>query len=213
MNPNNLFHDLRMPQISKQTVKQKRIIDAAIKLFAEKGYSNTSTAEIAKFAEVSEASIFKQYGTKDKFLLSLIIPYLKEIFPSMANETLNRVMSHTGSFENFLAALLKNRSEFIAENKEIFQILVKEVIYKEELRNELFPYFSEVVSSRLTKVIEFFKERDELINIPTDRILRMIFTFVGGFLISRYVLLNVESIQEDEIQEAVRFVMDGIRQN
>ena len=33
---------------TNQTVKQKKIVDAASKLFAEKGYSNTSTSEIAK---------------------------------------------------------------------------------------------------------------------------------------------------------------------
>ena len=52
---------------NNQTVKQKKIVDAASKLFAEKGYSNTSTSEIAKLAEVSEGTIFKHYGTKDSY--------------------------------------------------------------------------------------------------------------------------------------------------
>ncbi|RKN64066.1 TetR/AcrR family transcriptional regulator [Paenibacillus ginsengarvi] len=54
---------------------EERIVETAIRLFAEKGYSNTSTAEIAKAADVSEASLFKQYGTKDKLLLALIVPH------------------------------------------------------------------------------------------------------------------------------------------
>ncbi|MBD2868905.1 TetR/AcrR family transcriptional regulator [Paenibacillus sp. IB182493] len=195
----------------KLTAKQERIIESAIRLFAEKGYSNTSTAEIAKAAEVSEASIFKQYGTKDKLLLSLIIPCLKELFPAMADEVLHTVMSKAVTFEDFLRGFLKNRVEFISENREIFQVVIKEIVYKEELKNELLPYLSEIVTSRLSKVIAFFRERGEFIDIPADTILKMLFTFVGGFFVSRFVLLNLRSIDDREIEDAIRFVMDGIR--
>ncbi|GGH10118.1 TetR/AcrR family transcriptional regulator [Paenibacillus segetis] len=211
MSKSNLFHELHLPNPEKQTEKQKRIIEEAIRLFAEKGYSNTSTAEIAKSAEVSEASIFKQYGTKDKLLLSLIIPYFKEIFPAIADEKLNEIMSVSGDFEGFLLAFLKNRSEFITENKEIFQVFIKEVFYKDELKNELIPYFSEVVPSRLLKIIEFYKERGELIDIPSDQIFKMLITFVGGFFASRFVLLNTESVSDNEIADVVRFIMNGIK--
>ncbi|MEC0245414.1 TetR family transcriptional regulator [Paenibacillus chitinolyticus] len=88
-------------------------METAIRLFAEKGYSNTSTAEIAKAAKVSEASIFKNYGTKDKLLLSLLVPNLKEIFPSKIDKVVSQFNSST-SFEAFLAAFLRNRNEFIS---------------------------------------------------------------------------------------------------
>ena len=68
----------------KKTKKQEAIVEAAIKLFAEKGYANTSTAEIAKLAEVSEGTIFKHYRTKDTLLLSVMLPFIKENFPSLS---------------------------------------------------------------------------------------------------------------------------------
>lgn len=212
MNDNNLFHEILSSQSEKRTVKQQRIVESAIRLFAEKGYSNTSTAEIAKVAEVSEASIFKQYGTKDNLLLSLIVPYIKEFFPSMANEAFDQNISNANStFEGFLRAFLINRVEFILENKEIFQVLIKELIYKEELKNELLPFLSEIAISHMKKFIELFKERGELIDIPIDRILKLLFTFIGGFVATRFVLFNMESISDEEIDDAIRFVIDGIR--
>ena len=52
---NTLFESiLEQWATKKKTKKQLAIVEAAIKLFAEKGYANTSTAEIAKVAEVSE---------------------------------------------------------------------------------------------------------------------------------------------------------------
>ncbi|UQZ81059.1 transcriptional regulator BetI [Paenibacillus konkukensis] len=207
---NNMFNEFLSSESVKLTVKQQRIVQAAIRLFAEKGYSNTSTAEIAKLAEVSEASIFKQYGTKDKLLLALIIPQFKEFFPSMADEVLGQLSRSQSTFEGFLREFLRNRIELALKNKEIFQIIIKELIYKEELKKELIPYIFEVAASRLTQVIELFKERGELTDIPTGKMLKSLFTFVGGFFASQFVLLNKESIDEQEIEDAVRFMLHGI---
>ena len=66
---NSLFESIiEQGDTKKKTKKQEAIVEAAIKLFAEKGYANTSTAEIAKVAEVSEGTIFKHYRTKDTFI-------------------------------------------------------------------------------------------------------------------------------------------------
>lgn len=56
----------------KNTSRKEKIIREAQELFAQKGYVDTSTKEIAQQAGVSEALIFKHFGNKDN-LLSFII--------------------------------------------------------------------------------------------------------------------------------------------
>lgn len=196
----------------KKTVKQERIIESTITLFAEKGYSNTSTAEISKMAGVAEGTIFKHYGTKENLLLSLLVPFLRDFLPVMADELVEDLMYEEISFEDFLRNLLKNRTEFFLENREIFQIFIKELIYKEDLKNELLPYIIENGSSRLTKVIENFQKRGELIDKPSEFILKTLGTVISGFFISRFVLLNRQSISDEEIDEVVFLVLKGIGQ-
>lgn len=198
----------------KQTDKQQKVVNAAIQLFAEKGYANTSTSEIAKEAGVAEGTIFRHYGTKDNLLLSVILPFIKESIPSMAEDVFNEITSQDiASFEDFLKALLKNRIQFIHENKEIFQIVVKEILYNEELRKELQPYFAKNIVQRMMGMIHIYKERGELIDIPTIGIQRMIFTFVGGYFVSRFVLQSDHSVldEEAEIEQIIQFIMNGIR--
>ena len=77
----------------KQTNKQQKIVETAIKMFAEKGYANTPTSEIAKTAGVAEGTIFRHYGTKDNLLLSVILPFLKESIPDVAEEIFNEMLS------------------------------------------------------------------------------------------------------------------------
>jgi AcrR family transcriptional regulator len=196
---------------TKQTEKQKQIVDAAIQIFAEKGYSNTSTAEIAKLAGVAEGTIFKHFGTKDKLLLSIIVPYIKEFFPVIAEEVMGQVMKNQlTTFEEFLRGLLQNRVAFITENREIFQVIIKEVIYKEEMKQELLPLLYENISSRLLRVIDAFKERGELINLPSEKILNMLLTFFGGFFVSRFVLLNKQTVSDEELEDAIYFIVNDI---
>lgn len=49
---------------SSNKVVRKRIMDAAARLFAEKGYTETTTLAIAREAGVNESSIFRNFGSK-----------------------------------------------------------------------------------------------------------------------------------------------------
>jgi len=197
----------------KQTDKQQRIIESAIKMFAEKGYANTSTSEIAKAAGVAEGTIFRHYGTKDNLLLSLILPFLKKALPVMAENVFKEVLTEeTLYFEDFLKGLFKNRIEFVNENREIFQIIVKEMLYSDSLRSEIAPFFSKSIATRVAQAIELFKERGEIIEMPTHTLVKMLMTTFGGFLVTHFVLLPYEEMEIDkEAENLVRFVMDGIR--
>jgi len=212
---NNLLDEMAkiLEKSNKQTVKQKKIIEVAITSFAEKGYSNTSTSEIAKKAGVAEGTIFKHYGTKENLLLSIMVPFLKDFFPTMADELFGELFNSQCSFEEFLRALLINRSAFLTENREIFQVFIKEMFYKEELRNELLPNVLAIGSKHFIKVIEVFKKRGEIKDIPNEVIQKMLITVIGGLFISNFVLLNKHSVSENEIEEAIFFILNGLGQS
>lgn len=209
---NQIFETILAQDFTKvKTEKQQKIIETAISLFAEKGYANTSTAEIAKIAGVSEGTIFKHYGTKDKLLLFVILPFVRDFFPSMAKEVLHETAKQATSFEQFLQQLLKNRVAFIKENKEIFQVFIKEILYKEELKNDMFTHFKEYVQPLYVNIVEEFKEDKELINLPTNKILHVLFSFIGGFFILRFALLENYDISEEEIEDIVQLAMTSLR--
>ena len=210
---NKIFDAILTQSNTKQkTEKQQKIVETAIQLFAERGYANTSTAEIARASGVSEGTIFKHYGTKDNLLLSVILPFVSELFPQMAQEVVKETFTeNTTTFEEFLRSLLKNRVEFITENKEIFQVLIKEIMYKDELRKELLPYAMAHVPPIFKHVVNEFKERGELIDLPAERIMKNLLTFLGGFFVSRFLLIDNYTVSEEEIEDAIQFVMSGLR--
>lgn len=200
----------------KQTSKQQKIVKTAIKMFAEKGYANTPTSEIAKNAGVAEGTIFRHYGTKDNLLLSVIVPFLKESIPDLAEEIFNKTLSENIlSFEDFLKAFIINRIQFVNENKEIFRVVVKELFYSEELRKELLPLFSKNILLRFNKVLDRYKELGEILDLPNTILIRLLFTTIGGYFVSRFVFWTNDPIldEEEEVESLVQFVMNGIKNN
>jgi AcrR family transcriptional regulator len=52
--------------------RRNQILDAATKVFAEKGFQKATTREIAEAAEISEGTIYNYFETKDDLLLGLL---------------------------------------------------------------------------------------------------------------------------------------------
>ncbi|MCL6617889.1 MAG: TetR/AcrR family transcriptional regulator, partial [Anoxybacillus ayderensis] len=89
-----LFHLLNVDgqQLSE---KQMKILQAAIDMFAEKGYAATSTSEIAKRAGVAEGTIFHHYKTKKDLLLAIVKPTLfQSVAPFLAKKFVKDVFEN-----------------------------------------------------------------------------------------------------------------------
>ena len=78
----------RSKESSKQKKAQSRsaILSAALELFAKKGFSATTTDEIAIKAKVSKGLIFSHFPTKQDLLLSIIDDKIYQLLPKL-NET------------------------------------------------------------------------------------------------------------------------------
>jgi len=60
-----------MEDKSRPKTRKERIMDAALRIFAEKGFQNATITEISKEAGVSEATIYEYYGTKEDLLFAI----------------------------------------------------------------------------------------------------------------------------------------------
>ena len=68
----DVFHSL-------ETERQKRILDAALREFAEKGYKRASTNAIAEAAQIGKGMLFYYFGSKEE-LFDFLCEYCIELF-------------------------------------------------------------------------------------------------------------------------------------
>nr|WP_279664551.1 TetR/AcrR family transcriptional regulator [Ectobacillus ponti] len=196
----------------KQTDKQQQILDAAVRIFAEKGYAAASTSEIAKAAGVAEGTIFRHYGTKENLLLAVLVPFLMEAAPVIADELVHDVLIPPhDSLASFLRALIINRLAFLEANREIFKILVMELLHRDDLRQQFFGMFQKRVLKHLYTVIEVYRERGEVADIPAEAIVELAGTYLFGYFFSRFALLPGQPLNhEAEADRMVGFILRGI---
>lgn len=70
---------IREPQKRTSKAKKEKIIQAGLKVFTEKGFYKTSTAEIAKVAGVSTGIIYNYFLDKKDILLSTLRYYFDKV--------------------------------------------------------------------------------------------------------------------------------------
>jgi AcrR family transcriptional regulator len=68
-----------MPQQQRSIEKRSKIIEAGFRLFCEKGYHNTNTAEIAKLAGVSTGIVYSYFKDKKDIFIYVIEEYEKGV--------------------------------------------------------------------------------------------------------------------------------------
>lgn len=203
---------LTFSEDEKLTPKQISILQAAIEVFSEKGYSAAATSEIAQKAGVAEGTIFRYYKTKKDLLLSIVGPAMSRMLAPFVLRNFNGILDVPyDSFEEFLRALMLNRLEFARKNFKILKILIQEIPFQPKLREQFVEHISSKVLERIIDIVEHFKAKGEVIEVPTPAIIRFTTSAVIGYLLHRLLLQpEKEWNDEEEINLTISFILQGI---
>ena len=114
--------EIREPIKSTSIEKKQKIIDAGLKLFSEKGYYKTNTAQIAKAAGVSTGIVYQYFNDKKDILIYAVKIYFKEIFEPM--EKLFKNIEKPLDLDDFILKLIhtaiKSHKEHSLAHEEMF---------------------------------------------------------------------------------------------
>ena len=82
----NNYKGTRVPKQNRSIKTKRKIMEAAKKLFSDKGYYNTNSKEISDMAEVSIGSFYSYFKDKRELFLEIVIDIGKEIKRFMEHE-------------------------------------------------------------------------------------------------------------------------------
>jgi AcrR family transcriptional regulator len=194
------------------TDKQKKIIMAAIDSFSEKGYAATSTSEIAKKAGVAEGTIFRHYKTKKDLLLGIIAPLLaKSVAPFVIKDLYKVLDTKYERYEDFLKGLIENRVIFLKHNLPLFKILIQEIPFHPELKEQFTEHIAKKIFERFEKLVKYYQKKGQIIQIPPSSVIRMTLTTIIGYFFTRYfVLPDADWNDEEELERMIQFLLHGL---
>ena len=100
--------------------RKEQIIQSALSVFIEKGFSGTTTAELAKAAGISELTLFRHFSSKQEIFHAGVEPIL---FESLTNDM--PVIEGKIGVEA-LSNILFKRIKFLADHRGIIKLILNE---------------------------------------------------------------------------------------
>ncbi|MDJ0842634.1 TetR/AcrR family transcriptional regulator [Crocosphaera sp.] len=127
---------------------RSRILKAALRLFAAKGYDGTTTKDLAKKAKVAEGTLFRYFPNKKAILIEVATQGWVDILTDLLTE-----LSEMGNYKA-VAQVMRRRVLRMQENNDLLKVCFIEAQFHQELREKI---QSEVII-KMTDVAEAFFE-------------------------------------------------------
>ncbi len=151
---------------------RERILDTAVKIFAEKSYEGSRIDEIAKEAKVPKSLIYYHFKSKEAILQVLLDNFIKEYLDIIADTTKE---NHKEKAENITARMKSRYHQFGQQNADLVRVILIESLKKTEEKPVLF----KIIEATIAKEA---KEKDSSIyNIQERRIAEFFTSFMPNY--------------------------------
>lgn len=130
-----------------------KIIQAATRMFAQKGFFQTKISEIAREAGVADGTIYLYFENKDHILIALFEEQMKRVLDNMITQV-SKEVDPVRKLERFALTHLK----LIEENRDMAEIIQVELRQSSQFMKE---YKNEQFMRYLDLIEEIVKEGQE----------------------------------------------------
>lgn len=113
--------------------RRNQILEAAVEVFAARGFPRATTREIAAVAGVSEGTIYNYFESKADLLAALVtrIGRLEELYGNLA-EALE------GDPVRYFVQIIADRMASVAKDQRVFQVVLSELLVNDEMRQRFY---------------------------------------------------------------------------
>jgi AcrR family transcriptional regulator len=193
--------------MTRKTTTKQQLLEATLELISEKGYLGATTREIARRAGVTELTLFRHFGTKERLFEELLnsytfLPKLKEILPELNQLSYEEALTLIGT--KFLTTL--------KERKAMFKILLTEVHrYPEKIRNTYFAFVNESRGMLATYFLSM-KKKGVLRDVPPDIAVRAFMGMLFNYFRTEEIMREngmTKKRMEQHVREFVGIFIHG----
>jgi TetR/AcrR family fatty acid metabolism transcriptional regulator len=195
-----------MAKIRHKAQRKERILECAMKIFAEKGFQDATISEISKAAGVSDATVYEYFKSKEELLFS--IP--QEITECSMSET-QKVLPYLRGAEAKLRALVQSYVSTYESNPEYTALIM---LHLRTSRNFLQTEAYRVVTAAARQLLSCIQEGMEqgVFKKTTDPFLvRAMILGTIEHLFTRKHLMGSPTGLISQVDPLVDLILDGIR--
>ncbi|MCX8062725.1 MAG: TetR/AcrR family transcriptional regulator [Anaerolineales bacterium] len=176
----------RSPTRRERRIEARKIqiLDAAARVFAEKGFHAATTKEIAEAADVAEGTIYNYFESKEDLLLGIMSRLAES--QSLALFTQSELLEQTLEMpsHDFLALIFRLRHSFVVEDNHLAML---RAVLSEILVNRKFAerYYKELIQPMISLWEQYLQtriEREEVRSVNVSLVVRFLLAFNLGMV-------------------------------
>lgn len=195
--------------------KEKRILEAAVNVFSEKGFSAATTSEIAKQAGVAEGTIFRYFKTKKDILRNILIHAMNAFSRRIVIDNVEKMFLNSGDkdIRAVFKEFLYDRLKLVDSIFPMVRVILTEAMYHEDVREAIY-------NNIIVKAVEIFTVFQKRMSengmlrddIEPGDIIRSIMGNLAILVAQRKLFGNVfgEQDMDKEVDKVVDVVLHGI---
>lgn len=190
--------------------KYEKIIESAIKEFAEKGYLGASTNKISKSAKVSKGTIFYFFKSKEK----LYIECLKKIIGNFEKLFLEFLKKNKElDFFDLIISWSYEKIKLMQKNQYYFMFLKTTENLPENLKKQVLAIMKEDFLNYIPILREKFEQLNVKSNLNKDRTFQLTLKIIES-ISKNYYNNPIDNYQEiiEELKNIVYIIKFGILQ-
>jgi AcrR family transcriptional regulator len=185
------------------TPTKEKILNAAMTLVSEKGYLGATTREIARGAGVTELTLFRHFGSKERLFEACLnrhtfLPALKELMPDLEGMSYEEALLTVG--RRFLLSL--------KASKPMVKIMQAEMCrYPDKMKRMSGAFFDEMLGTLAT----YFATRQrtgELRSFPPELAARMFLGMLFSYFRTEELMRGTDITRQGRMEKAVSGFVD-----
>ncbi len=196
------------PQEQLIAARRSQILDAATKVFAEKGFHPTTIRDIARAAGIADGTIYNYFENKTALMLG-ILDRMNET--DRRDEDLSQFTE--GDFRSFMKAYLRHRLLVLkVDNFELFRVVISEIMVNKELRELHYHTILEPTFALAEKYFQLWAEQHILKPVDIGLTMRAISGMVLGLILEYIMGDTTLEAKWDELPDFLTdMILDGLR--
>src|SRR3954469_23931856 len=112
----------KAPEANGTSGKRERILDAAVRVFAQEGFYNAKVSQIAHAAGVADGTIYLYFKSKDELRISLFEDRMERV-----NATRREALESTSNPVERLRQVVHLHLEMVSQNRHMAEVITVEL--------------------------------------------------------------------------------------
>ncbi len=165
---------------------RQRIVNTALELFASKGITETTTRQIADFAQVNEVTLFRHFGNKHGLLLAVLQECLQKylVLAQVGESLMVSDMSTQSDLRRFLKYYIQSSLRALESVPELMRSLVGEAgQYPIESRQALAQGINQVNQTIATAIHDVLLNSRLQYSLPPIKLANLLNTCILGYAV------------------------------